>query len=102
MRWLKKIPKSAQQVLAIINEANDAYAEWKKYDKEQKNQFAAALHQKDIYVGTMINIAGNEILKGIKWKVEKIVGKVVHVRDPETKRGYKLNGWLADQYIKVV
>ena len=57
-KWLYRVPKSAEQVLAIINEANDTYAEYKRHQKQSKIDLINSIYAKNIFTGSIVNAIG--------------------------------------------
>lgn len=94
LKYLSRRPISAEQVLAIINEANAAYAEHKDGLKKAKNAYVRELNAAGIYVGSKISLLTSKSLTGQFVKVVDIKGLTIHVEDNTGKiwrcKGYAL------------
>lgn len=94
MKWLKKIPQSGEQVLAVINEANEAYLMYKKAQKQSKTDYEKALNEQGIFVGSIVVVDTKQDNLGNRYaKVEKILGQNVNIRFLDDKKGWKLKGF---------
>ena len=91
MKWLWKVPKSAEQVLAIINEANDAYANFKDKRKQDKEYYEKALRDEGIFVNSEVLVAGKE--SDGPYIISNITGDSVRATKKSDGSKWRLHGF---------
>lgn len=86
-KWLKSCPTSAEQVLAIILEANESYKNYKLSQKKHKSEYEQTLASQNIFVGSIVKIK-SKLLKdsyqNTKFQIMKIQGFNVKIKNLET------------------
>ena len=103
-KWLKKMPESPHQVLAIINEANTAYEEMRDGKKIHKKEAENKYIKHGLITGALFTLDVKEGNRhyGCQFRVIEVKGTTVHAYTIGVDKGdnkWRFINWSTDHFI---
>ena len=92
-KWLKKIPKTINDLWKIMEESKEIYEMFKSSRRANNKEFEAKYIKEGVVVGVIVQAKNSRELKDEKLKVTNIKGRNIHVEALSSGKRWVLKGF---------